>query len=211
MRTNFKALRATILGLGVAAVFEPAAVGALTTTLHGAEAGAPGARMQSIGQPGDFKFTQPAAEVGDARAQYLLGRKYENGVQVRENYTQAARWYRQAAEQGFAPAQYSLGRLYAGGDGVRQDYAEAIRWFRRAAAQDYALAQNRLGVMYEKGTGVAPDCVEAYKWYCLAAEDDRNVFALANRERLVRQMTSEQIADGERQAELARMQFTLQP
>lgn len=202
MRTNLKALGATLLMLGVAAGFEPAAVGAITNTTSDATAVGPGRLPRSIVQHAGFKSFKRFAQNGDAREQYLLGRSSENGLGVRENHTQAARWYRQAAQQGLAPAQYSLGRLYAAGDGVEQDYTEAMRWFRMAAAQGYTLAKNRIGVMYEKGLGVAQDEVEAYKWYSLAAPD-QNVFALANRERLAQRLTPGQIAEGERRAGFA--------
>src|SRR5213594_3695158 len=75
----------------------------------------------------DFKAIKRTAEQGDAKAQYVLGRMYENGAGVGESCARAARWYRKAAEQNCAPAQYGLGRLYAAGEGVCQDYTEAIK------------------------------------------------------------------------------------
>ena len=211
MRTNLRALSVALVGIGCAAGLSQTGLAATRDAWRGLETEIAASYVQPVGQVAELAVIKHNAEQGDARAQYLLGRKYENGVSGPENYAKAARWYRRAAEQEFAPAQYSLGRLYAAGDGVRPDYAEALRWFRRAAALEYALAQNRIGVMYEKGLGVALDAVEAYKWYSLAAAADRNVFALANRARLARRLTSEQIADGERRAELARTQFSLRP
>ena len=51
------------------------------------------------------------AERGDARAQTELGRRYETGRGVRQDYAEAVRWYRRAAEQGHEDAQEHLGRL----------------------------------------------------------------------------------------------------
>ena len=42
-----------------------------------------------------------AAEHGHVRAQYNLGRIYENGIGVRQDNTEALKWYQKALEQGF--------------------------------------------------------------------------------------------------------------
>src|SRR5437762_10331552 len=73
-----------------------------------------GASLNSA-QATDLKQIRQMAERGDAKAQYVLARMYENGTGVRENLTKAVAWYRQAAKKGFAPAQYNLGRIYAAG------------------------------------------------------------------------------------------------
>jgi TPR repeat protein len=188
-------LLGTIYGFG-----QPASLPTPSSASRDAEASR--LQLRSNGQSVGVKAIKLIAERGDAKAQFLLGRMYENGSGTRESSTRAAKWYREAAEQNYAPAQYSLARLYAAGAGVRQNFAEAIKWFRRAAAQDYALAQNRLGVMYEKGEGVTQDQVEAYKWYTLAAGNDQNVFAMANRETLALRLTAEQILEGQRRAQI---------
>jgi len=154
----------------------------------------------SSAQASDFTEIKHKARLGDARAQYLLGRIYENGDGAHEDFVKAGRWYRKAAEQNSVQAQYRLGHLYAAGLGVRQNYAEAMQWFGKAAAQGCASAQNRLGVMYERGHGVAQDYVEAYKWYTLAAAGEQHIFGVANREVLARRLTREQIVEGERRA-----------
>ncbi|WP_277600823.1 tetratricopeptide repeat protein [Eikenella corrodens] len=60
----------------------------------------------------DFRQTLHLAEQGNADAQYNLGVMYDNGQGVRQDYAEAARWYRKAAEQGYAKAQYNLGSMY---------------------------------------------------------------------------------------------------
>ena len=59
----------------------------------------------------DFRGTLQAAEQGNAKAQYNLGVRYDNGLGVRQDYTQAVQWYRKAAEQGDAEAQFNLGSM----------------------------------------------------------------------------------------------------
>src|SRR5579885_2603472 len=58
------------------------------------------------------------AQEGDAEAQFKLGRIYDVGEEVRQNYPQAIVWYMKAAEQGYAKAQFNLGNMYFHGQGV---------------------------------------------------------------------------------------------
>lgn len=56
---------------------------------------------------------QQAAEKGDVLAQYLLGFRYQQGIDVEKDTTVAAKWYQKAADQEDAAAQHELGGLYA--------------------------------------------------------------------------------------------------
>ena len=114
-----------------------------------------------------------AADKGDARAQYFLGKHYSKGDGVPRDDARAAGYLRQSAEQGYAFAQNDLGALYAQGLGVAQDYPEAARWFRKAALQGDPLAQYSLGLAYEQGRGVPKDLPEALKWYLQAADKNQ--------------------------------------
>nr|WP_271873207.1 tetratricopeptide repeat protein [Rubripirellula sp.] len=118
----------------------------------------------------DFAATKKAAESGDATAQFNLGKMYESGQGVPQDYADAMKWYRLAADQGYAKAQINIGVMYDNGQGVPQDYAEAMKWYRLAADQGFAAAQYNLGVMYAIGQGVPQDDAEAAKWYRLAAD-----------------------------------------
>jgi len=106
---------------------------------------------------------------GDAKAEYLLGKRYFDNAMCPEDYEQAAYLVRKAAVQGYARAQAGLGLLYENGLGVPKNYSEALKWFRLAADQGSAVAQNELGVMYAKGRGVPRDLTEAANWCRLAA------------------------------------------
>ncbi|PNX49577.1 MAG: hypothetical protein BV456_08800, partial [Thermoplasmata archaeon M8B2D] len=117
------------------------------------------------------------AEQGNAEAQNLLGEMYFLGKGIKQDYQEAAKWYRKAAEQGRANAQYNLGFMYENGQGVEQDYQEAAKWYckaakwyRKAAKQGRVNAQYDLGFMYENGKGVKQDYQEVVKWYLKAAE-----------------------------------------
>jgi TPR repeat protein len=96
------------------------------------------------------------AEKGNANAEFILGRHYEQGDGVPQDYAQAAKWYRKAADQGNADAAVFLGLMYYSGKGVPQDHAEALKLFRKAADRSNAKAQTLLGMMYFNGQGAPP-------------------------------------------------------
>ena len=116
----------------------------------------------------DFSLENRAIR-GEAKAQYLLGKRYFHNAVSPRDYVRAARWIRKAADQGNAKAQTGLGLLYENGLGVAKNYGEALKWLRRAAAQGFPVAQNELGVMYAKGRGVSRNLDEAAKWCRQAA------------------------------------------
>ena len=89
-----------------------------------------------------LRLYRQLAEKGNARAQYILGRMYDESVP--QDIKEAVKWYQLAAAQGYAEAQYKLGTMYEDGKGVPQDKKEAVKWYQLAAAQGYAKAQHRL-------------------------------------------------------------------
>jgi TPR repeat protein len=75
--------------------------------------------------------------MGNAAAQYNLGRCYYYDEGVAEDTVEAAKWYRKAAEQGDDEAQHNLGVCYEYGRGVTEDKVEAVKWYRKALASEY--------------------------------------------------------------------------
>ncbi len=99
-----------------------------------------------------------AAENGDTKSQYALGRMYADGRGVSKDETEADKWYRKAAEQyrrtaeqGDAVDQYNLGWMYANGKGVAEDATEAVKWYRKSADQGNIGAQEQIARMYASG------------------------------------------------------------
>ncbi|HJO74356.1 MAG TPA: tetratricopeptide repeat protein [Rhodospirillales bacterium] len=84
-------------------------------------------------KPG-FDAARKAAEQGNPLSQFNLGLMYYKGRAVRQNYTEAVKWWRLSAEKGFAEALNNLGMMYGNGDGVQQDDVQAHKWFDLAAA-----------------------------------------------------------------------------
>jgi len=90
------------------------------------------------------------AEQGNANAQNLVGEMYFLGKGVKQDYQEAAKWYRKAAEQGDANAQYNLGLLYENGQGVLKDDIMAYALFNLAAVQGCEEARNNRALLKTK-------------------------------------------------------------
>ena len=125
------------------------------------------------GKPQDtamaFKYMKASAELGYDLGMNGLGRFYEEGWGVEQNYEEAVKWYREAEKKGEPNAQNNLGRMYDNGWGVEQNMEEAVKWYRKSAEQGNLWGQYDLGLKYQYGGGVEKDTVEAIKWYKMAA------------------------------------------
>jgi hypothetical protein len=145
------------------------------------------------------------AKEGNAIAQTDIGKMYAEGRGVSQDFAQAKMWFEKAAAQNQADGLYNLGLTYANGDGVTQDWAAAVKWYRAAADRGQSDAQNSLGLRYEKGQAVEKDLVQAYKWFVLSLDHtDRpadRAMAIANRDRVAKLMTAEQIAEAQNQVQ----------
>ncbi len=86
-----------------------------------------------------------AAELGDAKAQALLGQMFATGGSgVPKDSAEALRWLLKAADGGDADGQLSLALMYRNGTGVPKDETQALTWSRKAARQGNAAAQDML-------------------------------------------------------------------
>jgi TPR repeat protein len=110
------------------------------------------------------------AQSGDARAQWVVGQAYFDGLGVGSDLPQALSWFRRAAEQGEPRAQNSLGAIYRTGIGVPRDSAAGVRYLRSSADQGNALAQRNLAAAYRVGAGVPVDHQMAMRLYRMAAD-----------------------------------------
>jgi putative methionine-R-sulfoxide reductase with GAF domain len=83
---------------------------------------------------GEQTPANPAAE----NAMGLLYAQGDEKQRIRQDETEAARWFTRAAEHGSLPAQYKLGLLYWGGHGVPKDANKAYFWavLARAGGQE---------------------------------------------------------------------------
>jgi hypothetical protein len=116
---------------------------------------------------------EEAAEQGDQRAQFELGRLYEKGKgrMLRRDYPSAIHWYNAAARQGHPGALFALGRMSEEGDGMRQNYLQAMRYYSLAVKYSgLPEAHFALGQMFFHGRGVPQDYLKAIENYIAAAQ-----------------------------------------
>ena len=107
----------------------------------------------------------------DVKAMACLGFCYDKGDGVKENLSEAVKWYTMAAEEGDAVAQVNLALCYEKARGVEKNLVEALKWHRKAAEKGNLNAYINVGLYYEKGEGgVAKDMPTAFGWYKKAAE-----------------------------------------
>jgi uncharacterized protein len=113
----------------------------------------------------------PAAEAGDARAQYLVGKHFDFGWGVKADGWKAISWYAKAANQGYLAAQVALGNLYAGaGYGYLRNDEKAFYWFSEAAKRHDPFSETMIGDAYSDGKVVPRNYRIAAEWYKRAIE-----------------------------------------
>lgn len=87
------------------------------------------------------------ADPTDAAAMALMGQLYLDGVAVKMDEAEAARWFDLAAKRGYAPAQFALGVLRLDGKGGPKDVPAAKALFEQVAPGGHAGALYNLGVI----------------------------------------------------------------
>jgi TPR repeat protein len=142
-----------------------------------------------------LKTFESDAESGDPLAQVLLAGIYGGGVgAVQKDSAKAAYWYLRAAKQGDDGSQFSVGEMYEKGEGVMQDFVEAYKWFNIAAIApdiDWNTATN-----FFKSNSIDVQTLNKFKASWVPVADK----AKAARDQLARQMTPDQIAEGQRRS-----------
>ena len=91
------------------------------------------------------------------RSENAVGKIYEQGLVVQQDYKEAAKWYRRAARKFFL-----------------LDYCTPIYTYYRScrAYSNYPEAQYNLGLMYANGHGVPEDNVSPYMWWSIASTNE---------------------------------------
>ena len=135
-----------------------------------------------------------AGKFAQARAQFLLARRYEIGDGVKENYVEALKWFNRAANNGDQFAQDKLGLVYYIGKGVVENFVKSASWYDKSAKQGNPWAQSSLAAMYVIGQGVEVDFVKAYAWGLLATTEGQSV---ANWDFLLTKITTSQINEAQ--------------
>jgi hypothetical protein len=88
----------------------------------------PALKPKSVSDAATLEQLRQLADRGDPSAEYALGARYAFGDGVRQNYSDAVRWFFRAAEQGHVISQATLGAYYMAGRGVSIDLSKAYFW-----------------------------------------------------------------------------------
>lgn len=121
------------------------------------------------------------AESGNARAMFLLGAAYDQGIGIEADPAAGYEWVRRADKAGALEASNYLGWMRIEGRGARADAIAAVDHFRQGAARGDTGAMHNLGLMYANGYGVERNDTEALKWFRRGADSGspRNMNDLA--------------------------------
>lgn len=119
-----------------------------------------------------------AAEAGQARTQYALGKIYRDGQGVEKDVQKAVELFTLAAMQGNSFAAFALGKMYLSDDpALSRNVAAALKWITNAAEHGNQFAQYYLGKLLLKGTDdISQDTNSALRWL-LASVEQGNVHA----------------------------------
>ena len=137
-----------------------------------------------------YSWAQLAMKNHDALGYYFLGRCYHEGIEVKQDYKQAASLY-QAVINGedsaagtvlepFASygeitakpmAEGALGTLYLNGKGVNKSAGAALDLFFSAYNGGYFPAAAEIGNMYYRGIGLDQDIEKAFLWFQKGADN----------------------------------------
>lgn len=109
------------------------------------------------------------------QASYNIGRMYESGLGVDQNFKLAIKWYEKSSS--YSKSNLKLGLLYLQGKGVAQNYTTAAEYFGHETLRKNADANYNLGVLYSKGLGVAKDHEKAIFLFRSAARNGNSYAA----------------------------------
>lgn len=127
-----------------------------------------------------YQEWSPAAEKGDADAQFGLAQLYARGVGVPEKDEELANeWFQKAADNGHPVAAYEIGRAHLYGEGKEEDGDKAYRYMKMAAEAGHDEARYLLAGMVSSGIGVEADrarALEMYKELALEGHPEANVY-----------------------------------
>lgn len=149
----------------------------------------------------------PAAEFVRGRLDNNIGVLYSKGLGVRQDPSEAVRWWAAAAGHGSAAGQVNLGYAFQNGVGTAVDEVAAAKWYERAARQGVAEAANNLAALYTNPATGRPDLVQARVWFKRAlrlGNRDLSATIADNLATLEKDMSGAQIA---RSNELAALPF----
>lgn len=97
------------------------------------------------------KWIFAGAQAGDAEAQYLLAKIYDDSREGKHPNKEVVHWLEKSAMQGYVDAQLMLGKIYHfGRRAIPKDLDKARFWYDMAAAKGSQMAMAQLEVIYKQ-------------------------------------------------------------
>lgn len=121
----------------------------------------------------DIKLVRNLADEGNLRCQLVLGRWYEAGDVVGQDYEKARALYQSVADKD-PSANLLLGLMEEAGRGRPADYARARQFYQRASEGGGRSGKLELARLVEQGKGGAVDRQAAFDLYVAATERYRD-------------------------------------
>lgn len=123
-----------------------------------------------------YDYARPAAKLGNAVAENILGNMYSCGWHVPINHDKALKWYTRSAEKNYAPGQISMSIYYSLSNRVDYNPLLEFEWTKKAAKQGLVQSQYEIACRYDQQNFKFHDKQKALKWYKRAA-DRGNTYA----------------------------------
>jgi TPR repeat protein len=118
------------------------------------------------------KWYSKAIKYSHGPSLFRLGRLFELGFGVEQDYEKAIELYNQSAMSGNNDALNALGNVYQQGNGVESDIEKAFGYYKTAAENGDRKAQFTLGILYENRGVECRDLLEALKWFSISASQE---------------------------------------
>ena len=130
-----------------------------------------GVGAKTAGSDEGVATLRKAAEAGEARAQFLLGKIYSDGVLVKRDYKEGFKWLLKADAQNYPKAYALLALYYRNGYGaVKADAAKMLAYLNKGVKARQSDAIALMGRCYLEGTGVKQDARKAVGYFRNAAD-----------------------------------------
>lgn len=116
-----------------------------------------------------LRWFKMAAAQGHSDSEFFLGKFYQYGYAVSQNYAEAVKWYQKSVDQGNCYSMVSLGYCYDTGTGVTKDNRKAYELYKKAADKGHPNGYFYLGLCYLNGSGISANRNEAIRLFRIGA------------------------------------------
>ena len=107
---------------------------------------------------------QVMAETGNTDAQFVFGKRLQNGKGINCDLVKAHKWIKLAADKGHPQAQNALGFILEIGYGVPKNPTIAVSYYLRASVQGDGPSMYNIALCYQEGREIPQDNTQYITW-----------------------------------------------